>query len=141
MQEAIIPVATPALASTIRKPEDLVNCNLLEDGWHTGNGVFPDWATWLATLGVCNDAPLRIRHFSDSNLAIQAAIAGLGATLAWHSLVADDLKSGRVVHLLNQAIHTTLGFDLVIPQNRTAPNKVNLFRDWLLEQSSQQRPA
>lgn len=136
MQEAIIPVAAPAVAATIRTPDDFIRCNLLEDEWHTGNGVFPDWATWLATLGVNNDAPLRIRHFSDANLAIQAAVSGLGATLSWYSLVADDLKTGRIVHLLDQAIHSTLGFDLVVPQNRASLDKVITFRSWILEQSS-----
>ncbi len=138
MPEAIIPVAAPALAATIRTPEDLARSNLLEDEWHIENGMFPDWATWLATLGV-NEKPQRIRHFGDANLAIQAAIAGLGATLTWYSLAMDDLKAGRLVHLLDQVIPSTLGYDLVMPQNRAALGKVLAFRTWLREQSTHQQ--
>ncbi len=138
MPEALIPVAAPALAASIHTPDDLLAHPLLEDDWHIENGMFPDWITWLATLGV-NATPARIRHFGDANLVIQAAVSGLGVALCWHSPVADDLKAGRLVHLLNQSIPSTLGYDLVIPQNRLALEKVATFRHWLLEQSSQQR--
>lgn len=140
MPEALIPVAAPALAAGIRTPDDLARCNLLEDDWHTGKRVFPDWATWLTTLGVSETA-LRIRHFGDANLAIQAAVSGLGATLSWYSLVVDDLKAGRLIRLLDQTIPTTLGYYLVMPQNRASSNKVKAFRNWLLEQSSRQQPT
>lgn len=138
MPEAIVAVAAPALAATVRSPDDLARCTLLEDDWHIENGMFPDWATWLSTLGV-NDVPLRTRHFGDATLVIQAATSGLGVTLAWHSLVADDLKAGRLVHLLDRRIPSTLGYDLVIPHNRAALPKVVAFRNWLLELSSRQQ--
>ncbi len=141
MQEAIIPVAVPALAASVNAPADLVQCNLLEDEWHTENGVFPGWATWLASLGVGAEHALRVRRFGDANLAIQAAISGLGATLTWHSLIADDLKSGRLVQLLNQAIPSALAYHLVLPDNRAALGKVKAFRAWLLEQAASQAPA
>ncbi len=140
MPETIVPVAAPALAAAIRTPEDLARCTLLEDDWHIENGMFPDWTTWLATLGVSN-AELRIRHFGDANLVIQAANAGLGVTLAWYSLVVDDLRGGRLVHLLDQTTPSTLGYDLVIPPNRAALPKVAAFRNWLLEQSARQQLA
>ena len=138
MQEAIIPVATPALAATVHTPQDFARCTLLEDDWHIDNGLFPDWTTWLATLGVGNSA-LRIRHFGDANLAIQAAASGLGATLCWYSLAADDLKAGRLVRLLDQTIPTSLGYYLVMPPNRASQSKVAAFRGWLLEQAAQQQ--
>jgi LysR family glycine cleavage system transcriptional activator len=137
MQEAIIPVAAPALAAAIRTPQDLLHCALLEDDWHIENGMFPDWATWLATLGVSGSAP-RIRHFGDAHLAIQAAAAGLGVTLCWYSLAVDDLQAGRLVRLLDQAIPTSLGYYLVMPPNRVSMEKVSAFRNWLLEQAAQQ---
>jgi LysR family glycine cleavage system transcriptional activator len=133
MTESIVPVAAPKLAVAIETPADLINCNLLEDEWHIGDGAFPDWKTWLTTLGLNTGAPLRIQGFGDANLAIQAAVAGLGATLAWHSLVEDDLKAGKLIHLLNQTIPTTLGYHLVIPDNRVNLGKVGAFRTWLME--------
>jgi LysR family glycine cleavage system transcriptional activator len=136
MPEAIIPVAAPSLAANIHTPNDLVSCPLLEDDWHIENGVFPDWTTWLATLGV-SETPSRIRHFGDANLVIHAAVSGLGVALCWQSPVSDDLKAGRLVHLLNQTIPSTLGYDLVIPKNRVTLEKVVTFRNWLREKTAQ----
>ncbi len=141
MEEAIIPVAVPAIADAVKAPADLLQCNLLEDEWHIENGVFPDWTTWLATLGVGGEHALRVRHFGDANLAIQAALSGLGAALTWHSLVVDDLNAGRLARILNQAIPTALAYHLVMPDNRTTLGKVKAFRAWLLEQGANQNPA
>ncbi len=138
MAEAIVPVAAPALAARIQAPADLLRCNLIEDEWHRGNGVFPDWTTWFATLGVKSTGPLSIRYFEDANLAIQAAASGLGVTLAWYSLVVDDLNARRLVHLFDQLMPTTLGYYLVVPQNRASLGAVTTFRAWLLEHASRQ---
>lgn len=131
--ESIVPVAAPKLAASIKTPADLAGCTLIEDEWHAGEGVFPDWETWIASLGAIVETPLRIQHFSDANLAIQAAVAGLGVTLTWYSLVVNDLQDGRLVQLLGQAIPTTLGYHLVIPESRVSADKVETFRSWLLK--------
>ena len=74
MQEKIVLVATPAIASTITTATDLTRSNLLEDDCQIKNGEFPDWKTWLSTLGIAQ-TPLQLRRYSgDSNLAIQAAV-------------------------------------------------------------------
>jgi LysR family glycine cleavage system transcriptional activator len=136
MPETIVAVAAPAVADSIRTPADLARTNLIEDDWHIMRGAFPEWGNLLATLGMENTA-LRIRRFSDTELAIQAATAGLGVTLAWHSLVKGDLKARRLVQVLNHAIPTDLGYHLVIPINRTMLSKVAIFRAWLLEQAAE----
>jgi len=137
MPEMIVAVAVPELADSIQTPADLARFNLIEDDWHIMRGAFPEWGNLLATLGVV-DIPLRIRRFSDAELAIQAAITGLGVTLVWHSLVANDLKAGRLVRILNHAIPTDLGYHVVMPKNRTMLDKVTAFRSWLFEQATNQ---
>ena len=137
MPEGIVIVATPAVAAAIRSPADLASATLIEDDWHTQRGLFPEWGSLLATLGVA-EAPLRIRRYSDAELAIQAASAGLGVTLAWHSLVATDIRNGRLVRVLDHAIPTDLGYHVVIPKNRVALPKVAVFRTWLFEQAHDQ---
>lgn len=133
MTESIVVVAAPKLAAKIKKPADLLRCSLLEDRWHVDEGVFPDWTTLLATLGVAGKTPPRIQEYSDASLAIQAAVSGLGVTLAWSSLVMDDVKAGHLVRVLGHAIPTTLGYHLVVPENRATLGKVQAFRNWLME--------
>lgn len=134
--ETILAVAAPALAADIRSATDLARKPLLNDEWHTSHQVFPDWETWLGSQGVALEAPLRIQSFGDANLTIQAAIAGLGVALAWRSLVADDLKQGRLVQLLGHASDTRLAYHLVMPAGRPLSAKVAAFRAWLLDQAA-----
>jgi LysR family transcriptional regulator, glycine cleavage system transcriptional activator len=137
MPEMIVPVASPKLAKPIKTPADLAHAKLIEDDWHVMRGAFPEWKTLLATLGVA-EAPLNVRRFGDADLALQAASNGLGVTLAWHTLVMDDIRSGRLVRILNQSISSDLGYQLVMPKNKTMLNKVAAFRAWLFEQATDQ---
>lgn len=141
MTEVIVPVAVPALAAAIKRPADLLRCTLLHDDSHEWDPTFPDWDTWLASLGVAVAAPLRIRHYGDINLVIQAAASGLGVALAWHSLVADELRGGRLVRLLDSALPTGHGYHLVAPPNRLQLPKVAAFREWLLGQATRHQTA
>ena len=136
MPEAIIPVAAPTLAAGIATTADIARKPLLNDEWHTSNLAFPDWETWLASQGVTPESPLRIKHFGESNLTIQAAVSGLGVALVWRSLVEDDLKAGRLVWLLDQTIATRMAYHLVMPPNRIGMPKVAAFRAWLLDAAS-----
>lgn len=134
MTESIVVVAAPKLAARIKKPADLLRCNLLEDKWHVEEGMFPDWTTWLTTLGVAGKTAPRIQSFGDAGLTIQAAVSGLGVTLAWNSLVTDDIAAKRLQRVLDHAIPTTLGYHLVAPENHATLGKVQGFRTWLLAQ-------
>ncbi len=134
MPEAIIPVAAPRLAASLKSADDLPACTLLHDDGNAWDPAFPDWERLLATLGVKQNGPLRIRHFGDTNLVIQAASAGLGVALAWHSLVVDDLAAGRLVQLFDSALPTEHRYHLVMPADRLVIPKVAAFRNWLLEQ-------
>lgn len=136
MPEWIIPVAAPSLAGGVEKAADIVSLPLLDDEWQTTHRLFPGWEAWFALHGVVPEAPLRIRRFGESNLTIQAAIAGLGIALVWRSLVEDDLKAGRLVHLINQAMATPMAYHLVMPPSRISIVKIAAFRKWLLDTAS-----
>jgi LysR family glycine cleavage system transcriptional activator len=140
MPEKIVAVATPALAAAIGSAAELAAANLIEDDSHVRRGLFPDWESVLAAMGV-SGAPLRIRRFSDADLAIEAATAGLGVTLAWHSLVATDLKAGRLAQVLNHAMPSSLGYHVLVPKNRMMLGKVSAFRTWLLERAANPNAA
>ncbi|OIR19993.1 glycine cleavage system transcriptional activator [mine drainage metagenome] len=137
MPERIVMVAAPRLAKSIKVAADLLRTDLIEDDWHIMRGTFPEWKAWLATLGV-NDAPSNVRRFGDADLAIEAAVNGLGVTLAWHSLVAADMEAGKLRQVLDRSIPTDLSYQLVMPRNKTVLRKVAAFRAWLFEQAANQ---
>lgn len=132
--ESIVAVAAPTLAATLKHPQDLIRHTLLEDEWHTSHGTIPEWQMWLAAMGVTTDKPLRLQRFGDTTLALQAAVAGLGITLAWQSLVQHDIDNGRLMHVLGHSIPSTLGYHFVTTTNRAELIKVKQFREWLFEQ-------
>jgi len=136
MTEAIVPVASPAVAEDIAEPTDLLRYTLLNDDSHSWDPTFPDWNTWLSSLGVTGQP--RIRHFSDANLVIEAATAGLGVALAWYSLVEGELRGGRLQRLFDSTLPTNHGYHLVVPPNRLQVPKIAAFRDWMLEQARRQ---
>lgn len=136
MPETIVPVAAPAIAASIGSLEDLLRVSLIEYDWDAMQGVFPGWQAWLAALGAAA-APVHIRRFGDADLAISAAIEGLGVALTWRSLISSDLKSGRLVQVLDHSLPTDLSYHLVMPKNRSALSKVAVFRAWLFEQVEQ----
>ena len=136
MPEAFVRGAAPALAADIAAPADLPRYTLLSDDAHLWDPTFPDWDTWLSSLGV--EAKLRIRRFSDSNLVIGAATASLGVALMWHSLVVDELNAGRLQRLFGSTLPTGHGYYLVVPPTRLQVPKIAAFRQWMLDQAQRQ---
>ena len=136
MTEAIVPVAAPQLAISITTPADLLCHTLLSDDGRTWDPSIPDWNTLLETLGVAGESC--IRCFSNSNLVIEAADAGLGVALMWHTLVVDKLQTGRLQRLFDTFLPTDHSYQLVISPNRLHVPKIAAFRDWILEQAGRQ---
>ena len=59
---------------------------LLHDETEMANERKLNWQTWLAHYGVCRDEGAHNLFFTQSDLALQAAIAGQGVALARNSL-------------------------------------------------------
>lgn len=134
MTESLLPVAAPEVAAGIKKPRDLLACTLLNDESQVADETQPDWESWLASIGLRAKQPLRIRHFSDANLVIQAAIARLGVALVWQSLVTDALRAGSLVRVLGKSLATNKAYHLVAPPGRLQLGKVVAFRNWIISQ-------
>ncbi len=112
----------------IEKPEDLVRHVLL----HDAHGLWP-----LFLERTCGEKSLpvaRALHFSQTALALDAALAGQGVALASAPLVEDDLASGRLCRPLQVTVQSDMGFFIVAPRKPRHPQRVSLIRDWLLTQ-------
>lgn len=125
--EDLFPVCSPALLdgpSPLRKPEDLIHHNLVQDA-----GM--DWRTWLIAAGVGDMKPHFGTSFLDSSLAMQAAMAGQGVALGRMALVADDLAAGRLVRPFRISLPSNYAYYIVYaPHTRDSP-KVRAFCEWM----------
>lgn len=128
--ETLIAAAHPRIASKMREPADLLQATLLRDAYMSRDATFPDWSSWLHNLGVNVAQPLTIREFSDANLVIEAALAGLGVVLTWRTLLADEFAAGRLQPLFAEQ-SVSKGYHLVCPPQNLALVRVIAFGQWL----------
>ncbi len=113
----------------IRKPEDIVHHVLLHDA-HGLWPVFLEKACSGRTMAIS-----RTLKFSQTSLAIDAALAGQGVALASDPMVEDDLAAGRLCRPLGITIKSEVGFYIVAPRHPRNAEHVERMRDWLTSQS------
>jgi LysR family transcriptional regulator, glycine cleavage system transcriptional activator len=133
LKEELTPVCSPALLQSgppLKELSDLRNFTLIHD-------EFPiDWVIWLRSAGITDIDARRGIRFQSSVHAVQAAVQGGGIVLGRSALVADDLKSGRLVQPFTLSLPTDLAYYVVYPPEAIKRHKVRAFRDWLLEQAN-----
>lgn len=122
MPDAIGPVCSPAYAEQHAG-------RLLESVVLYSATVPQIWAHWRAVSGQAT-RPEREQTYGHFYLAIEAAAAGLGVTVASKHLVADDLASGRLVAPFGFS-EIEEGYAALIPRDATAHGAAELFVDWL----------
>jgi LysR family glycine cleavage system transcriptional activator len=125
-----VPVCAPALAARLQRPEDLAQVTLLH-----GDPRPQDWARWLQFAGVDGIDTEQGLRFESLNLAIQAAIEGLGVAIAIKALLHDDLARGRLVRPFPHARRTRRPMYLLYPETKAPNPKLLAFRDWILSEA------
>jgi LysR family transcriptional regulator, glycine cleavage system transcriptional activator len=138
MGEVIVPVAAPSLLaglSQLARPEDVGRFTLLQ------HATRPQaWQTWLRAVGVENIDGLLGPRFEQFHMVIQAAIAGLGLALLPRFLIQEEIAGGRLVVAVDRPVKSEHAYYLVHPERKADPQRVAVFRDWLLEQCAAQGP-
>ena len=131
----MFPVCSPRLleTQTLREPRDLAHALLLADVNVTPTET--TWRHWLEAAGAPEIDANRGLQFSNTYLAIEAALAGRGVALAQEAMVVDELAAGRLVRLFDLAIPGALShWILTLPEKAELP-PIRRFRAWLMEQA------
>ncbi|WP_299886111.1 LysR substrate-binding domain-containing protein [uncultured Ruegeria sp.] len=118
-------VCSPELAQRVTNASDLTRQVLLSDS----HGL---WPLFLERAGL--QGKPRMMNFSQTSLAIDAAVSGQGLALANAALVASEIALGRLVCPLDQVLVDDLSFYVVTPQKPRQPDLVAKMRDWLISQ-------
>jgi len=118
-------VCSPELAQRVTNASDLTRQVLLSDS----HGL---WPLFLERAGL--QGKPRMMNFSQTSLAIDAAVSGQGLALANAALVASEITLGRLVCPLDQVLVDDLCFYVVTPQKPRQPDLVAKMRDWLVSQ-------
>jgi len=125
-KETVTPVCAPSYAKAMNlgKPEDLYGATLL-------HGDIPeDWSAWFILAGCHADAPSGPRLGDDSAI-LQAAVDGQGVALGRSRLVADDLKTGRLVAPFDAVLPASFAYWFVRPKQSMGLAALGAVEDWL----------
>jgi LysR family glycine cleavage system transcriptional activator len=114
----------------LKTAADLCNQTLIHDD--DGSA----WQTWCEQAKL-NDVDTKTGHyFSDSALALQAAIDGQGVITAGSILAARDLESGKLVIPFNIFMRNRNAYYLSYPRTERSQPTIKVFHRWLLEQTA-----
>ena len=91
-----------------------------------------DWTLWLAKQPRPAPAMLKNQHFETMDLAITAAIQGLGIAIADETLVEEDVRAGRLIRPYDTSIKTGASYRLVLRDAPDPENGLDAFRACLL---------
>lgn len=135
IDEVVFPVMSPRLlerGAKLRNVADLAQYPLLHDEALADDPDRVGWAAWFARAGKTParaERPHDVR-FSHAYLALEAALAGDGVALARRSLVADDLRRGRLIAPFRQSVPSGLAYWFVSafdPGDRPAIGRLRTF--------------
>ncbi len=142
MGDEIFVVCSPQLLESgppLRDAADLRHHTLLHDSSREAGRR--DWRAWLERKGVGGVDPDRGPGFSDSNLILEAVMAGEGVALTRRSLAADDLAAGRLVIPFGPITPAVNRYYVVYPRANAELPKVRAFTQWLLDEVEADRAA
>lgn len=136
LREYVFPVCSEQLVKQLgmpANPADLVRFPMLlrHDEVFSSN-----WEAWLAAAGVPGLPLDQGPRFPNSNMALQAAIAGQGVALVRSAHVDGGLSAAGLVRLFNIHFPADSAYYLVCPEGAQTRPRIAAFHDWILTEGA-----
>lgn len=131
-QATMVPVCSPSLLNgplSLNEPADLAHHTIL----HALDGA-DEWLVWLRAAGV---EGLDIGHglqFDNGELALKAAMSGIGIAMGRLPVIDDDLAAGRLVEPFELEFDEQCAYYFIAPETTAEQPKIEAFRSWLLDE-------
>ena len=133
-RERLTPVCAPSLADgehPLKTPRDLKHHTLL----HPNPDPY-DWRKWLERTSLSGEIDFRKGQFYETmEMAVQAAVGGLGITIADLYLVRDELAAGSLVAPFDFVMGDDTSYSILCRRGRSAEPAIAAFRDWLISEA------
>ena len=136
-KEDIIVVCSPNLLKgkhPLRKPADLKWHTLIDRNPNTLYKDRANWQRWFQAAGLDQPVYKDRLEVPWEEYAIASAIQGQGVTLASKLLATEDLAAGRLVQPFDACYQVNMGYYLVSSPASVNDDRVEGFRDWVLDQ-------
>jgi len=140
LDEVIFPVCSPRLIERLGQPaslEDLAGMPLLQ--LEANKGPWLDWRNWFSCLAKHPTTSIRQTFVGNYSTVIHAAVQGQGIALGWKYMVADDLRSGRLLCPLNIGISSEYGEALIVRPEKLPDPELRTVCAWLLWEARKTR--
>jgi LysR family glycine cleavage system transcriptional activator len=140
MEEEVFPVCAPSLLEgpkPLRTPADLVHHILLHDRSASQADLWLTWPKWLEYFGLADRiGAVRGPGFTDSHMLLQSAENGEGVAIGRTRIVADALRSGKLVRPFPVRLPADRAYHIVcLPERHDAPG-IRAVREWLLAEAA-----
>jgi LysR family glycine cleavage system transcriptional activator len=132
-EEWVMPVMTPSLAAKFRTLESLQSAPFIFDDSINFLEADVGWRSWFEAMGAPFH-PSSGPHFSQSDHAIDAALAGVGVVMGRRALVIKDLDEGRLIAPFPTALATGARFSFLCLKGMENRPQIAAFRDWIIDE-------
>lgn len=122
-EERVFPVCSPALAESLKNPEDL-------DGKRLLRHPLLSWQRWFAAAGLNRPEPAAGPCYEDALLMLEGAVAGHGVALMAATLAQPYLDAGQLVRPFAEDCPDRCFYIVAPPAVQEKPEVVGFIR-WL----------
>jgi LysR family glycine cleavage system transcriptional activator len=135
LREYVFPVASPDLIRRIghvSSPQDLLRYPLI---LRSGKDSVPRWEFWFDKVGLKDASIPAGPRLPDTNMTIEAALAGHGAALVRSAHITSELAEGRLEKLFHQPVASPLAYHFVCSADDAQRSSVVQFREWIVAEA------
>ena len=131
--ESLTPVCSPEYLNSmpqITQASDLIGFNIIHstpDRW--------DWRLWFGNIEVDVSEAKHERIFDTEEMAITAAISGMGMAVVDINLVQSEINDGRLVAPVDIVVREGTGYYLFTKRGRCQERKIQTFIDWIVQKA------
>lgn len=141
LPERIFPVCSPALIDRIgppATPADVIKFPVILRSRNMANGEqisTPSWDYWLEKHALAPSSLNCVLVVPHSNMAVSAAIRGLGVAMARTSHISDELRTGTLRKLLDEEMESDTGYHFLCAPGKQSSPEIRAVLDWLKAES------
>lgn len=137
--DAVMPLCSPGLLRDGGLEElmqqTFLHWDLRPAPWAKETARWFDFSYFWQEAGLGPFEAAKNIHFSDYNLAIQAALAGQGVVLGSLPILHEIVEQGMLVPAVSSRLKTNIGYDFVMSPNAAGWGLAERFRAWLLDEA------
>ena len=142
-EEEVQPLCASALVNDatrpLKKPADLAQHTLLAVDMPQGEALTVDWEPWFQVMGLSGVQMANTLRFTQYADAVAAAVAGQGVVIGRLPLLAELLRSGKLVAPFRGSAATRRGYFVALSPRAAANADAGDFVAWLRAEAEQAR--